>query len=85
MQIQIYRDEAGETRYRKRSENGEIFGDGYRDEADARRGLVSEVVGILQVFGPAVTVGGAFGREPGERMAVDVDLVERIVREITQG
>jgi uncharacterized protein YegP (UPF0339 family) len=44
--FEIYEDEAGEFRFRPRSANGEIFGDGYTTRGDAIRGAEDLVAAI---------------------------------------
>lgn len=76
MKLRLYTDEGGEVRYRKQADNGEVFGDGYRDETDALRGLVDEVSETLRAFAPAV-----WGQPiPLAALVVDEEAVERIAR-----
>lgn len=79
MQFEIYRDNSGETRYRKRADNSEIYGDGYRDQTDAVRGATAEVCAILELFAPALLIGKG-GDLEGQVIGVDERHVEKIIK-----
>lgn len=75
MDFTFYTDDAGERRYRKQARNGEIYGDGYRDDTDAVRGAVAEITAILNEFATCLHVN-----EYNGQVVVDPIDVENHIR-----